>query len=187
MVKEPAIRIVNCAAVCFVSLCLTACGNEMGGGQQPPTMLIIDGPRGAGEWHPIRLSGQDNGSEASRRWLQRIDDFTETVRIYPSDKVAANAFRTSSPEKTTDTYVGAEEYSIGARLMGADQVDYKCGTWDERAQCITWWAWARYGRYTVELTYRRADGSTTSLTDPQLAVMVTNAGTDVAEKYRAIS
>ncbi|UWE12051.1 hypothetical protein [Actinacidiphila bryophytorum] len=176
------VRVSGCVIACLASVTVASCGDR----HSPPVGLLIDGPRGAGTWqHPAGYE-QDSGSTAFRRWTQRGDDFSQTVHVYLTSRDAAAAFRHSPPERD-EVYQGAKEYSIGARMTGADQVDYKCGTWNDRSQCITWWAWARYGRYTVELTYRRATRSTDSLTDPQLALMITNAGTDVAEKYRAVS
>lgn len=185
--KGVVLRLLSCATVGLVMLSLTSCG--YGNGASPsPVALLIDGPRGAGTWRHYDPYENHDGSTAFRRWIQGYDDFTEFIHVYPSDGDAAAEFKGNPPERD-DVYHTAKEYSIGARMSGADQVDFKCGNWDtgNYSRCLTWWAWARYGHYTVELSYRRAIYGPSHLDDRQLSTMITNAGTDVAQKYRLVT
>lgn len=173
------------AVVALVSACGGSDGAGSDAGDRTSTRLLIDGPRGAGVWHHTPGYEQDAGSMASRRWLQGINDFTETVHSHGSESKAANSFVKDSPEKTSDVFPQVRPYDIHARMPGVDDVAYKCGTFEEN-RCVTWWAWARYGSYTVEFSYRRASGETQSLSDAQLATVVSNAGQDLAAEYRAL-
>lgn len=172
-------RVPLCVIACLTSAFLVSCGDH----SSPPVEMLIDGPRQAGTWQHSSHYEQNEGAVASRRWLQGGDDFTEIVHSYWSTSAAAAAFTNDPPERD-EVYEGAKEYMIGARMKSADQVDYKCGTWNEQSRCVTWWAWARYGRYTVALTYRRPMRGTSGLTDLQLATVITNAGADLARQTR---
>jgi hypothetical protein len=80
-----------------------------------------------------------------------------------------------------DVYWRVRDDDIGATMKGADEVAFKCGE-VRGPECVTWWAWARYGTYTVQLTYRHDAADAGALTDAKLAVLVSNAGQDVADR-----
>lgn len=161
---------------------VTACGWSDGSSGRPPTGMLIDEPRGAGVWRHSNSFELDEGNTASRRWLQGVNDFTETVTSSGSEKKAREHYRKNGPERVhSDIFADARVYDIGAKMSGADQTTYMCGEFQSQ-KCVTWWAWARYGKYTISLMYRHDPVDANALTDSELSKVVTNAGSDLAVK-----
>ncbi|WP_433887788.1 hypothetical protein [Streptomyces sp. CA-111067] len=182
-IKSPATGV----ALAIILVAPAACGKNGGQAQRPPVNLLIDAPRGAGVWRHTSWWEQDKGNSASRRWLRGVSDFTEIADAFGSVDAAKDHFRNLAPEKISpDVYRGVKNDDIGATMDGADEVEFKCGETNGSA-CMTWWTWARYGKYTVQFTYRHDPADATALTDTELAMIVSNAGREVAKKARGNS
>lgn len=190
--RKPKTIVASLAAVAVavaVVAVMLGVGAVHGGGRrdsQSESMLLAK-LRGPGDWDRAGVRTDRDGDSARRGWMRARDDFGEDVFGYDSVSAAERDFRASAPEKVTpDVYADARPYDIGVHSSAMDDVQYMCGEWKE-GKCDTWWAWLRFSKVNVQLTYRRDISDPQALTDSQLAVIITHAIEDLATRTRSTS
>ncbi|MEV6011967.1 hypothetical protein AB0M29_34785 [Streptomyces sp. NPDC051976] len=185
---KPKTIIAGLTAVVAVAVILGAGAMRDGGHRHGQSQsVLLASLRGPGNWGQAGVRTDRDGDSVRRVWTRARDDFGENVFGYDSASAAERDFRASAPEKVTpDVYADARPYDIGVHSSAMDDVQYMCGEW-KQGKCDTWWAWLRFSKVNVQLTYRRDIGDPQALTDSQLAVIITHAIEDLATLTRSTS
>jgi hypothetical protein len=152
---------------------------------RPRVAALVTRPAGDG-WKANGAVWQGTPYDAAQGWFRDKDGIgvREWVNGYASVRLARLAYSVFGWEHLrSDVVMDPYPDDIGADMPGADHVTYTCIEHGSGA-CDTWWAWARYGRCTVQLEVYEDDLEHTPRPMRAYAGTITHTAEAIARRAR---